>query len=296
MAGLAIGVGGCMQRCLRGWECKAAGVVDLRETLETSREWLRLTLRAWREVTDGVPAHAAAFAQRWRRGEAKLAARLTFTPGGAAGRLNTMARSPPMALLAYMRLVRAGAVRATRRQSGPWLRTREDWGMGLARVHHEGHEPRSFADPRVHADLRARERLESMRGCTAGASAVMVQRGRQRKTRARDGGAEELWRRAHAQRTQRRQSAHQAHGTPDRAAAAAAMTPIDDGTPAVDLCDTARGAEQGAHGAAGGRKYDGVLFLRTTAFAALEAQLQCERWRAQLGGRLRAARRKRGEG
>ena len=65
-----------------------------------------------------------------RRGEAKLAARLTFTPGGAAGRLNTMARSPPMALLAYMRLVRAGAVRATRRQSGSWLRTREDWRMG----------------------------------------------------------------------------------------------------------------------------------------------------------------------
>jgi len=292
LAGYAVGVGGCMLRCLNGWERKAAGVVDRRAEIEESREWLRLVFRGWRELTDGVPAHAAAFEQRWQRGQATLAAQLAFPAGGgAAARLAaTVEGSPLLALFGYMRLVRAGIVRAERRRQGAWLRMREGWGLSLARVHHEGHMPNTFSDWRELADLRERGRLERALGCTAGASAQLVRRKRRHKEQARADGVEELQRRAHAQRTRPRHTG---------------VTLGDDGMPPAQPRQQQGGssASEGVRGPfaaedqrpAGGRKDDWALFFREPGREAMEMQLRCSRGQ-QLRGRLRHARRRRGEG
>ena len=222
-----------------------------------------------------------------------------------------------MALFGYMRLVRAGLVHATRRQSRAWLRAREDWGLSLARVHHEGHVSNSFSDWRVYADQREREQIESELGCTAGASAQLVRRRRQHRMRARADGAEELRQRVLAQRTQRSHSSSGGGGdgqcmrTHDAAAAthagtsashAAGCDPHARHAPARAAAatvgtalDQPEAADDVATPMTAGRKDDWALFFREQAREAMETQLRCTRGR-QLHGRLQNARRKRGEG
>ena len=123
--------------------------------LESRREWLRVCMRAWREVGDQVRAGTAAWEQRWARtmndgsAECALARRLTLPEGPCIlwGETGWCVR----VMLAYMRLVRAGKVRAKREQSAPWhakliaRRERERvarfvllWVQGAARSTSEG--------------------------------------------------------------------------------------------------------------------------------------------------------------
>ena len=143
----------------RAWEETAAREVTWRARQEVGRGLLRVCMRAWREVTDGVPARAAAWQQRWEQGgpdTCKLARRLTFGSDGDDGddleRAERQVRARVMAnrvargdhvpeedqaactraqrwqtghwgmsfVLAWMRLVRAGAVREKRERSPAW--------------------------------------------------------------------------------------------------------------------------------------------------------------------------------
>ena len=70
LASAAVGVGECCHALQQLWTRAAQRAVAWRERREAGRDMhLRLCLRAWREVADGIPANRAKFAQQWRRGE-----------------------------------------------------------------------------------------------------------------------------------------------------------------------------------------------------------------------------------
>lgn len=83
---------------------------------------LRVLLRAWREVSDGVPAGAAVWDGRWNAAtqhDCLLARRLVFSDGCDVTWWTDGGWQVQM-LLTWQRLVRAGVVRAARRRSSRW--------------------------------------------------------------------------------------------------------------------------------------------------------------------------------
>ena len=133
LAAGVVALGSEMRDVMHAWEAAAARERRWRELGETQRMGLRVYMRAWRELADGVPAHAASWEQKWsaaqpvvwrrvegrRRevvetanGNLKCAARLEF-PEGTAERLHADG-FPARFALAWMRLVRQPAVRAAR--------------------------------------------------------------------------------------------------------------------------------------------------------------------------------------
>ena len=75
----ALRVGECCGELKQGWTQAAACEVVCRERQEAGRELLRVCVRAWCEVTDGLPAGAARWEMLWRRGvECQLSRRLIY--------------------------------------------------------------------------------------------------------------------------------------------------------------------------------------------------------------------------
>ena len=89
---------------------------------------LRLCVRAWREVADGIPANSAKFAQQWRRGEDCALARRLRISERALQRWGEVEWLAARRVLTWMRLVRAGAVH----------RERERCAAGLSSVERRG--------------------------------------------------------------------------------------------------------------------------------------------------------------
>ena len=132
LAGSAVAIGEWCRHAQGGWQQAAQGEIAWREALEAQREMLRVCMRAWREVADGVQAGAARFEQVWARGppSCRLARRLTFS--GTRARADWQATAWPAALmLAWMRLVRAGEVHAARRRSSAWHEQQVSWHRHL---------------------------------------------------------------------------------------------------------------------------------------------------------------------
>jgi len=133
LADLVVAVGECCTEVRNGWREAAAAEVDWRERQEAGRERLRLVLRAWREATDGLQAGAAAWEQRWRRGEEcglgkRLAFPVVLPEGNVSGEPIHVVRQgwqekawAARFVLTWMRLIRAGVVRAKRRRSKEYL-------------------------------------------------------------------------------------------------------------------------------------------------------------------------------
>ena len=67
LAKMVVAVGAWPIGAQARWRAASAREVAWREGVEESRGVLRLCLRAWRELTDGVRAGAAAWEQRWQR-------------------------------------------------------------------------------------------------------------------------------------------------------------------------------------------------------------------------------------
>jgi len=100
VAGLVVLVGAECTEALCAWQSAAAAEVIWREDSEAWRERLRVIMRAWREITDGMPAEVEGFGV--------LGSRLTFIEHG--GQLWQQMWSP-RALLTWLRLIRAGSKR-----------------------------------------------------------------------------------------------------------------------------------------------------------------------------------------
>ena len=166
-------VGECCDRMRRGWREASHAAVRWRAQAEEGRAMLRLVLRAWREVRDGVRAGTAGWEARWAEDVemCTLARRLSFPPHvtqealEGAWQLNV--------LLAYMRLVRAGAVRTSRRCSTAWQRTQHEHRRRQLRLSWEGAMP---GERSAKYARRAEEAESSTHGVTSGAAAVRVRR------------------------------------------------------------------------------------------------------------------------
>ena len=104
--------------------------VAWRERREAGRDMhLRLCLRAWREVADGVPANRAKFAQQWRRGEDCALARRLHISDRAMQQWGEVEWLAARRVLTWMRLVRAGAVHRKRTRCADWQTARARWRM-----------------------------------------------------------------------------------------------------------------------------------------------------------------------
>ena len=118
------------------WVEATRAVTARRARLDAAFGVARVCLRAWREVTDNVPAGAAKFRQRYDDAEryghgCRLARRLHFAPWTDGGDTMAYRRTDDdawngwrllMLLLTYQRLVGAGRVRRRRHKSETWRR------------------------------------------------------------------------------------------------------------------------------------------------------------------------------
>ena len=89
------------------WRDMTRAAVDARERMDAGRGMMRLIVRAWREVTDGLRAGAAKWEQRWAASEAgnPLARRLQFND--TVSYYGTEAGWRARAIFTWMRIVRA---------------------------------------------------------------------------------------------------------------------------------------------------------------------------------------------
>ena len=144
LAPCAIAVGAECEDMRRQWHAATRREVARRDERDANRDWLRLCMRAWREVADGVPAGAAAFDQRWARGEG------CGPPPREVDAFRSWARGVDCALarrvrggkdgerkwsevtwlwarrvLTWQRLIRAGSVHRRRQLNPAWQAKRE---------------------------------------------------------------------------------------------------------------------------------------------------------------------------
>ena len=247
---MAISVGQHCADLVFGWRDAAAAEVARRQRREQGRELVRLCMRAWREVCDGVRPFTAEFDQAFSRGTCSLARRVAFVPPGEGASRWPAGVWPAVFVLEWMRLVRAGTVRRARRRSPAWLEARVRWQHALSDAMRA---PWQQGDAAGDRDARA----------------VDVARRRQL-------GREKDEQRAQAKRLRRAAAA---------APASAPGHPSDgDGGPAaapVPACSKRVRADAGCpsdgdDGPAGGSKRvrtDAVLRLRPSALAALRVAL-----------------------
>ena len=118
LAELAVKAGFMQHNCRRAWQRAAADEVDWRERQEAGREVLRVVLRAWREVCDDSRADVFGLSGAIAAGSGGvLAARLAFSVESQARRRRVEFGWDVRLLLEWVRLVRAGAVRAARQRA-----------------------------------------------------------------------------------------------------------------------------------------------------------------------------------
>ena len=140
---------------------------------EAGRELLRVCVRAWREVADGALAGAARWAQRWQRaGDCALGRRLTFRTFPAGSGHGTrctcdacagVPRSgwqadawPAVAVLTWLRLVRAGNAWLRRRRARVRATVTRAWWQEQQRT--TDRAPRVSTAPEAARDSRAAAR------------------------------------------------------------------------------------------------------------------------------------------
>ena len=162
LAPLAIEVGGACEDMRCQWRAAAQHEVARRDEREAHRGWLRVCMRAWREASDGLPAGAAAFDQRWARGEDCALARRLRIGEGALRKWGEVEWLAVRRLLTWQRLVRAGHVHRMRRRSPAWQAAREAahrsaWYSCLP--HAQGHDTHEH-DEQVAQWRRAREQQQ----------------------------------------------------------------------------------------------------------------------------------------
>lgn len=121
------GVGVSCEQLRCAWRDATQPVVSWRARREAGRGLMRVCMRAWREVADGLPAGAAAFEQRWRRGEDCVLAQRLVIGKAAARRWGEVEWLPARRVLTWMRLVRAGAVHRARSHNPVWRAARAAW-------------------------------------------------------------------------------------------------------------------------------------------------------------------------
>ena len=160
------------------WRGASAAAVAWREAQEAGRELLRVCMRAWREVADGELAGAARGAQRWQRaGDCALGRRLafrTFPAGGGHGpqcmcdACKAVPRSewqadawPAVAVLTWLRLVRAGNAWLRRRRARVRATATRAWWQeqqrATDRASHVSMAPEAARDSRAAARPCARQ-------------------------------------------------------------------------------------------------------------------------------------------
>ena len=149
---------------------------------------LRLALRAWREVRDGVQAGTARWEARWERDDAEgaLARRVMFGPRDKEGTVQVTQEAfygeeawQLRTLLAYMRLVRAGHVGAARRRSPTWQRVQHERRLRDLQISWEHAMPGERCQK---YSWREEEAVSDERGVTSGAAAVHVRRAQQQQS------------------------------------------------------------------------------------------------------------------
>ena len=154
-----------------GWRDEAAPRVARRQRWEASRGIMRVIMRAWKEVSDGVRAGTAKWEMRWcQEHTAMMARRLTFGPRSSDW---TTEKGWRMRMLfAWQRLVRGGTVHARRKRSPPWI-ARERMRV-LASM------PRRAPQTTPHISgpytWRAESELQAQHQLGSGAAAVRVRR------------------------------------------------------------------------------------------------------------------------
>lgn len=190
LAELAIELGEVIQDTKAEWQEAAAKELRWRENgRDGGYERARVMLRAWRELTDGIPAHAAKFDQRWEaaqpvtrgasggrvdtaNGDCRLAARLIFT-GKGSDEDDTFCINM---VLGWMRLVRAEAIKAQRRLSQQWREDHEARQRAAADGGWMLKQGREGGSQEYH--WREEEEEMAATGATSGAAAVIAKRKR----------------------------------------------------------------------------------------------------------------------
>ena len=301
LAGQISAVGNCVDAARLEWIRVSAGTVAWREQLEAGREFLRLCMRAWREVRDGVRARAAKWEQRWQRAEegsadCMLARRLEIQEG-AAQRWHAAEAWAARAVLTYMRLVRASTVSAARKQSSLWQQSQQRMREQSACIRFAGAERYQHVQGQRYT-WRAEAEEQRAAGVTSGAAAVIVRRREER---------EATHQRQQQQRQQRQQPDARRRTDGDCADSdfSAARLPKKRARPDND--QTAAGARDAVGSGAAApseavrpkraRRTDAAIVFTERAYEAFALHVRPIPRRADaLTGRLRHARRRKGEG
>ena len=141
---------------------------------------LRLVLRAWREVRDGVQAGTAKWEARWEHdaAECALARRVRFSPSGDDDTAQVTQEAffgeaawQLRVLLAFMRLVRAGPVADARRRSPTWQHAQHERRLRALQLSWEHAMPGERSQK---YSWREEAAMSEAHGVTSGAAAVRV--------------------------------------------------------------------------------------------------------------------------
>ena len=160
------------------WREASAAEVARRARLEEGRGIMRVLLRAWREVGDGVRANATKWDGRWEASVQSghgcaLARRLSFDTNGSMW--TTEYGWQLRMLLAWQRLVRAGKVAQARRGSSVWRDAEAKRLSAMARTAWEGAMPSKRGRVEGFA-WRDETTVAREQNVTSGAAAVLVRR------------------------------------------------------------------------------------------------------------------------
>ena len=134
---------------------------------------MRLIIRAWREVTDGIRAGAAKWDQRWAASEmgSPLARRLQFND--TVSHYGTEVGWRIRAVFTWMRIVRAAKVQRARRRSGTW---RANEQHRLHQIYESSQTTPITTQIRRPYTWHEQTEISSDTGATSGAAAVILKR------------------------------------------------------------------------------------------------------------------------
>ena len=169
------------------WRDMTRAVVDARERMDAGRGMMRLIVRAWREVTDGIRAGAAKWEQRWAASEMgnPLARRLQFND--TVSHYGTEVGWRIRAIFTWMRIVRAAKVQQARRRSTSW---RENEQHRLHQLHERSQTAPITTHVRQPYTWHEQTEISNDTGATSGAAAVILKRRRAAVCMNRDAPAD----------------------------------------------------------------------------------------------------------
>ena len=155
------------------WRDMTRAVVAAREHMDSGRGMMRLIIRAWREVTDGIRAGAAKWDQRWAASDmgSPLARRLQFND--TVSHYGTEVGWRIRAVFTWMRIVRAAKVQRARRRSGTW---RANEQHRLHQIYESSQTTPITTQIRRPYTWHEQTEISSDTGATSGAAAVILKR------------------------------------------------------------------------------------------------------------------------